>query len=70
MFFHSKQPITREFNNLDRPFQKSTKDPPTASIPAIEVFLVRVENDLFRQTVYKSIDDNLKPDERKALIEF
>ena len=69
-FFHSKQPITREFNNLDPPFQKSTKDPPTASIPTIEVFLDRVENDLFRQTVYKSIDDNLKPDERKALVEF
>ena len=60
--FHSKQPARREVNNLDPPFQKSTK--------AIEVLLNRVEKDLFRQTVYKNIDDNLKPDERKAFNEF
>ena len=52
-FFHSKQPTRREVNNLDPPFQKSIKDPPTASIPAIEVFLDRVENDLFRQLFVK-----------------
>ena len=69
-FFHSKQPTRREVNNLDAPLQKSIKDPPTASIPVMEVFLDRVENELFRQTVNKNIDDNLKPDERKALIEF
>ncbi len=68
--FHSKQPSRREVNNLDLPFQKSTKDPPMASIPAIEVFLNRVEKDLFRETVYKNIEDNLKPDKRKALNEF
>ena len=29
-----------------------------------------VEKDLFRQTVYKNIDDDFKQDERKALREF
>ena len=69
MLFHS-QPTRREAKDLDPPFRRSTQDPPAASIPAIEVFLNRVEKDLFRQTVYKNIDDNLKPDERKALREF
>ena len=67
--FHSKQ-LRREADKLDPPFRKSTTDPPTASTPAIEVFLNKIEKDLFRQTVYKNIEDDLKLDERKALIEF
>ena len=68
--FYSKEPTGREVNNLDPPFQKSKKDPPVASIPAIEVFLNRVENDLFRQTAYKNLKDNIKPEEGKALKDF
>ena len=41
--FHLKQSTEREVSGLDAPYQKSKNDPPTASIPAIEVFLNKVE---------------------------
>ena len=51
-------------------YQKSKNDTPTASIPVIEVFLNKLEKDLFEQTKYKDIEDNLTSEERKALTEF
>ena len=43
---------------------------PLAKIPGIEFFLDRVEEDLFNNTVYKNVPDNLTQDERKALKKF
>ena len=70
-FFHSHdKPVTRDENILNPPRLKSTKDPPLAVVPAIEVFLDRVEKDLFKETAFKNVPDNVTPEERKALKEF
>lgn len=55
---------------LDAPYQKSKKDPPLASVPVIEVYLNRVESDLFTKTTLKKIPDNLSPEKRSALKKF
>ena len=69
-FFHTKQCSGREGSQLDAPDQQSIKDRPFGNNPALEVFLNKGEKDLFEQTRYKDIKDNLTLEERKALTEF
>ena len=70
-FFHSHdKPVTRDENILNPPRRKSRKDPPLAGVPAIEGFLDRVEKDLFKETAFKNVPDNVTPEKRKALKEF
>ena len=55
---------------LEPPYQKSVKEPPLANVPAIEVFLSRVEKDLFAKSTTKEVSDNLSVEERTALKKF
>lgn len=55
---------------MEPPYEKSTKEPPPAKVPAIEVFLQRVERDLFEKPGFKNAKDNLSPEERTVLKEF
>jgi hypothetical protein len=55
-----------EVNPLEPPREKSTKEPPYAKVPAIEVFLNRVEKDLFDTTRSNYVTDNLTSEERKG----
>ena len=49
---------------------RSKREPPIASIPAIEVFMSRVENDLFKYSTPKLAQDNLMNEEQVILKEF
>jgi hypothetical protein len=58
------------FDPLEPPYQKSVKEPPLVNVPAIEVFLSRVEKDLFAKSTAKEVSDNLSVEERTALKKF
>ena len=51
VFYSSKDTtVGQEVGALEHPGGKSIKEPPCAGIPAIEVFLNRVEKELFHTT--------------------
>lgn len=71
-YFYEKDLPHREQGepNLKPPYQKSVREPPSANIPAIEVFLSRVEKDIFHNDNYRSVQDNITKEERNALKNF
>ena len=70
--FHSDEEKDEERFNycLSAPRLKSTKEPPSSNVPALEVFLNRVEKDLFDINQCRKATDNLTKEERKTLKEF
>jgi hypothetical protein len=65
-YFSEELGRSLEVNPLEPPREKSTKEPPYAKVPAIEVFLNRVEKDLFDTTRSNYVTDNLTSEERKG----
>ena len=68
VFFSKQQPNPApETTEIRPPKKKSRWKPPKCSIPEVEVYLNKVERDLFSHTKRKRIDDNLTEPERHAL---
>ena len=76
-FYHSFEDSNDEVDvnltnakSLEPPRVKSSREPATAKIPAIEVFLNSVEKDLFDIANVRKVQDNLTFEERQAMKEF